>query len=114
MEGTLLQLAAGLVCVMMANILLGATAAQLAGEFDRDKLADGLRKILPILGGLGFMFAAAKLNGQVVVLDTGTGSLTLMDALHLVLLAGFGFYAAQALEKLCRVIGIRLHGETDE
>jgi|GEM_PF-2499576 len=114
MEGTLLQLAAGLVCVMMANILLGATAAQLAGEFDRGKLAGGLRKILPVLGGLGFLFGAAKLNGSVVVLHTGTGSLTLMDGLHMVLLAGFGFYAAQALEKLCRVIGVRLHGGGDE
>ena len=114
MEGTLLQLAAGLVCVMMANILLGATAAQLAGEFDRGKLADGLRKILPVLGGLGFLFGAAKLNGSVVVLHTGTGSLTLMDGLHMVLLAGFGFYAAQALEKLCQVIGVRLHGGGDE
>ena len=114
MEGTLLQLAAGLLCVMLANILLGATAAQLAGEFDKGKLADGLRKILPVLGGLSFMFAAAKLNGGVVVLETGTGSLTLMDGLHMVLLAGFVFYAAQSLEKLCQVIGIRLGGGGDE
>ena len=114
MEGTLLQLAAGLVCVMLANILLGATAAQLAGEFERDRLTEGLGKILPVLGGLGFLFAAAKLNGGVVVLETGTGSLTLMDGLHMVLLAGFVFYAAQSLEKLCRVIGIRLGGGGDE
>jgi len=114
MEVTVLQLTAGLVCVMAANILLGTTAAMLAGEFNREKFADGLRKILPVLGGLGLMFAAAKLNGEVVVLDTGVGSLTLMDGLHMVLLAGFGFYGAQALEKLCRVIGLRLGGGGDE
>ena len=114
MEITILQLAAGLVCVMAANIMLGTTAAMLAGEFEREKLVDGLRKILPVLGGLGLMFAAAKLNADVVVLETEGGSLTLMDGLHLVLLAGFGFYAAQALEKLCRVIGVRLGGGGDE
>lgn len=88
-----------LICLMVANIIMGKKLADFKQEYDKEKLVGGISKAAFFLIGLALAFAStyiypmevAEINGEMVT--TLTGTTLLIKAANLV-------YAGKVLMKI--------------
>ena len=88
-----------LICLMVANVIIGTKLADLKQEFQKKKLVDGISKALFTLIGLALIYIStevfpidvATINGQVV--STLTGTTILLKGANLI-------YAGKVLLKI--------------
>ena len=74
------QVIVSLICLMLANILIGTKLADLKQEFNKEKLVSGISKAVFTLIGLALIYAStivfpmevATINGTMVTTLTGT------------------------------------------
>ena len=91
-------LALGLLLLQACNILLGIAKAKVEGlRFECDKFLHGLIKAAAVVLALVLLWGAGTLNQDVVVMDTGNGALTILDAVQAGMLAAFVAYAGKAI-----------------
>lgn len=88
-----------LICLMVANIIMGKKLADFKQEYNKEKLVGGISKAAFFLIGLALAFAStyiypmevAEINGEMVT--TLTGAILLIKAANLV-------YAGKVLMKI--------------
>ena len=88
-----------LICLMIANIIIGTKLADLKDEFNKEKLVNGISKAIFTLIGLGLIYGStvvfpmnvAEINGEMVT--TLSGATILLKGANLV-------YAGKVLMKI--------------
>ena len=96
-----------LICLMVANIVIGTKLADLKQEFNKEKLVNGISKALFTLIGLGLIYAStivfpmnvADINGEMVT--TLTGTTILLKAANLI-------YAGKVLLKIKDIFSLNI------
>lgn len=102
----MINILVGLVCVMLANVVLGITLAKLKKEFKTDKLLNGMIKYLSMVVGVCLMCLAGNINPDVMVANINGIEMNLNDAMSIVFISGMMYYAYQDLMKLKKLLGV--------
>lgn len=102
----MIKIIIGLICVMVANVLLGVTLAKLKRQFKKEKLLNGLVKYLGIIIGISLMYLAGYLNPDVVVANINGIEVNLMAGIEVLFISGIIFYGMQDLIKLKNLLGL--------
>lgn len=96
-----------LMCLMVANIIIGKKLADFKQEYNKEKLVGGISKAAFFLIGLALVFAStyiypmevAEINGEMVT--TLTGATLLIKAANLV-------YAGKVLMKIKDLLAVNI------
>lgn len=96
----------GVILVMLANTLLGATLAKLKKKFSKKNLLNGLFKATCIILAVIFMYACSYLNPNIMVLNMNGTDVNLIDGIKIIGVAGIVYYGAQSLKKLADLIKV--------
>lgn len=96
----MLKILIGLLAVMLANILLGATLAGFKKEFNRDNLCKGIFKAICIILACLFMYTCAWLNPNIIVAEINGAELTIVGGMNALFIAGIILYSGKDLMKL--------------
>lgn len=107
----LLHLGAGLILLVVVNIVLGSVGAWLGGKFDGGKLWRGLVKGVVIALCIGAAWLAGWLNPDILAVDLGGTAVNLSAAVTLLLTAAFAFYGAQVVKKIGALFGGKVQPE---
>ena len=110
----ILSVAAGLLILIIVNIVLGCTKACFEKCFQRQRLWHGMIKGLIIFLCLGAVYLAGYLNPDVIAVNIGGVSYTLMEAIYLVVFGGYLSYAYQVVYKLSKMLSNKTEIETVE
>lgn len=101
------QVIISLICLMIANIIIGTKLADLKQEFNKEKLVGGISKALFTLIGLALIYAStmvfpmnvAEINGEMVT--TLTGATILLKGANLI-------YAGKVLVKIKDIFALNI------
>lgn len=104
----------GLLCVMAANILFGATISKFKEEFSYQVLLRGIFKALCIVLGVFLMYLCGVLNPKIIVCKIGTVNMTLIEALEFLFLTGIVVYGFKDLVKLSDLLRIYVNIENKD
>jgi hypothetical protein len=94
----------GLVCVMIANILLGAKLADLKDEFKWSKVWAGLFKSACVTLSAGLMYICSYYNPNIMIANINGINVNLISAMEALFIAGIIMYGYQDLNKLQAII----------
>ena len=87
---------------MAANILVGASLANLKHSFNKEVLWKGIWKALQIFGTIALLFAAGTLVPTFTV--EGVGVIEIGSTLNYIILGGLGYYSLAALKSLASLL----------
>ncbi len=106
----------GLMAVMLANIFLGMTLAELKKEFNKDNLYNGIFKAGCILVSCFFMYSCALLNPEIMVANINGIEVNLIEGMKLLFTAGIILYGGKDLMKLRDLLKIstKVEDKNDE
>lgn len=102
----MIKIIIGLICVMLANVLLGVTLAKLKRQFKKEKLLNGLVKYLGIIIGVLLMYIAGYLNPNIIVANINSVEVNLMTGIEVLFMSGIIYYGMQDLIKLKNLLGL--------
>lgn len=96
-----------LICLMIANIVIGTKIADFKQEFNKEKLVNGISKAIFTLIGLALIYAStmvfpmnvAEINGEMVT--TLTGATILLKGANLI-------YAGKVLVKIKDIFALNI------
>lgn len=100
----ILSVASGLLILIVVNIVLGCTKAYFEQCFNIVKLRQGLIKGLIIFVCFCAVYLAGYINPDVIAVNVGGVSYTLMEAIYLVVFGGYLSYAYQVIYKLSKML----------
>ncbi len=103
----------GLLLLAAANIALGSIRAVLRREWDRSIFLRGIFKSAVTVGALLAVFAAGMLNPDLIVIEAGGRSVGLVEAVRLLLIGGYAYYAKETLKNLKETLHTGSRGEED-
>ena len=98
----------GLVSVMFANILLGATLSKCKDNFNKEILFKGIFKAVCVCAGVFLIYVCGYLNPTILAININGADVNLIDALELVFTAGIMFYGCQAIIKLKEMLTLKM------
>ena len=98
----------GLISVMVANILLGATLSKCKDNFNWNTLFKGVFKAVCVFLGVGLMYLCGYLNPEILAVNIDGMDLNLVDALRMVFTAGIMFYGYQGILKLKEMLTLKI------
>lgn len=110
----MLKIMIGVICVMFANVLLGASLAELQKEFNKKNLLKGLFKIGCIGLAIGLMYLCSYLNPDIMVLNINGIDVNLIAGIEVIGIAGIVYYGAEDLKKLAKIIKVSTAIETNK
>ena len=96
----MLKIIIGLICVMVANILLGSSLATLKKEFSKKKFWNGFFKCLFIVISVCLMYLCSYLNPEIMVANINDQEVNLISGMEILFIAGIVYYGFQSLVKL--------------
>ena len=99
----------GLLCVMIANILLGATLAKFKENFKWNTLFKGIFKAVCVSLGVGLMYYCGYLNPNILAVNINGTDMNLIDGLRLVFIAGIVYYGYGDLTKLKDILKLDMN-----
>lgn len=100
----ILHVTAGLLILIIVNIVLGCTKACFEKCFVFSKLWHGIIKGVIVLLCLSAVYFAGYLNPDVIAINIGGQSYTLMEAICLIIFGGYLSYAYQVIHKLSKLL----------
>lgn len=98
----------GLVAVMFANILLGATLAKFKENFKKEVFFKGVFKALCVVSGISLVFLCGYLNPTILAVSINDTNVNLIEALRLIFIAGIVYYGKEDLVKIKDLLKLRL------
>ena len=110
-NGTLAALIA-LPFAMAANILVGASLANLKQDFNKAIMWKGVWKAVQIFGTVTLLFVAGALVPVFTV--EGIGVIEIGSALNYVILGGLGYYSVAALKSLATLLNTSTNFQKEE
>lgn len=108
MDKAFLNLAGGLLVLIISNILLGSVDALLNKTFNTVAFFKGVGKGTIIILATAGVYFAGTLNPDIVAITLGGQELTILSAINLLILTGYFFYAKQVLEKLAVIFKFKV------
>jgi len=103
-ELSTLNLAKGLVILIVVNIVLGSFSALFNQAFDKKKLFQGIIKGIIIAFCFFATYYAGFINPDIIAVNVNGEEVNLLTACYLILLSGFVFYATQVSVKFVDLI----------
>ena len=97
----------GLLCVMIANILLGSSIAKLKKEWNREKFIEGIFKMIFILLGCILMYICSCLNPNILVVNLDGNNLNLIDGMNTLFESGIVLYGFKDIIKLKDILSVK-------
>ena len=110
----MLNICIGLVCVMLANVLLGTSIAKIKKEFNKEKFLNGLLKCLLVIISIGLMYACSYLNPEIMVANINGQEVNLISGMEVIFIAGIVFYGFQSLIKLRDLLNLKMEVKEKE
>ncbi len=98
----------GLICVMGANILLGATVSTFKCEFKVKKLLCGCFKAFCIVLACILMYLCGELNPTLMIASIGGVNMNLGEAMQAIFVLGIVFYGYKDLIKIKELLGVTI------
>lgn len=102
----MIKIIIGLVSLMLANILLGATLAKFKKEFKKKIFFNGMFKGACIILGCLLMYICAYLNQDILVASINGNNVNLMEGMNTIFIAGIVIYSVKDLKKLADILNI--------
>lgn len=99
-----INLSIGLMILIAANIVLGSLNALFESTFNWGQFFKGIAKAAIIAVVMVGVYFAGALNPDIVAVDVGGQSLTVLSAISAVVLGGYFFYAKQVIDKLIIIL----------
>ena len=103
-ELSTLNLAKGLIILIIVNITLGSFSALFNQAFDWKKLFQGIIKGTIIAICFFATYYAGHLNPDIIAVNVNGEEVNLLTACYLILFSGFVFYAGQVSVKFVSLI----------
>lgn len=103
----MLNIIIGLLCVMIANVLLGSSIATLKKEFNKKTFWNGVVKFFFIMTSVCLMYLCSYLNPQILVANIGGQDVNLITGMKLLFIAGIVMYGYKDLVKLRDLLNIK-------
>ena len=104
----MLKIVSGLVCVMVANILLGTSIATLKKDFNKEKFLNGIIKCLLVVIAILLMYLCSYLNPEIMVANINGQEVNLISGMEVLFIAGIVFYGFQCLVKLKDLLQLKI------
>lgn len=104
----MLYLAIGLLGLILINVLIGSINGFLERKFDKKKFIDGLIKGSVVCVSFVGVYFIGILNPSIAI-EIGDQQLTLLMAVNIVLLSGFGWYGKEVLTKLATFVNAKFN-----
>ena len=101
----------GLLCVMLANILFGATISKFKKEFKFKVLIKGIFKAVCVVIGCSLMYLCGTLNPDIIVCKIGSINMTLIEAMKFLFITGIVVYGYKDLVKLNELLRLYVNIE---
>ena len=97
---TTLKLGAGVILLIIGNIALGSIDALICRKFEKRTFLNGVIKGEIMIAVFCITYFAGWLNPDLVIVDMGEKTVSIMDAIYLVLLGAYVYYAVETIKKL--------------
>lgn len=110
----MIKIIIGLVCVIFANILLGAKLADLKNEFSWSKLWAGLFKSVCIIIAVCLMYICSYYNPDIMVANINGINVNLITGMEAIFIAGIALYGFQDLNKLQQLLKTKVNIENEQ
>ena len=104
----LVVICGGFIAVMLTNILLGSTLANLQKNWNWKKFWSGFYKIVTIIVGVCLLYLAFYLNPSIQVVSLGGTNMNILEALKTIFTAGIVTYGALDLKKLVEIFKLKV------
>lgn len=110
----MIKIIIGLVCVIFANILLGAKLADLKNEFSWSKLWAGLFKSICIIIAVCLMYICSYYNPDIMVANINGINVNLITGMEAIFVAGIALYGFQDLNKLQQLLKTKVNIDNEQ
>lgn len=110
----MIKIIIGLVCVIFANILLGAKLADLKNEFSWSKLWAGLFKSVCIIIAVCLMYICSYYNPDIMVANINGINVNLITGMEAIFIAGIALYGFQDLNKLQQLLKTKVNIDNEQ
>lgn len=110
----MIKIIIGLVCVIFANILLGAKLADLKNEFSWSKLWAGLYKSICIIIAVCLMYICSYYNPDIMVANINGINVNLITGMEAIFVAGIALYGFQDLNKLQQLLKTKVNIDNEQ
>ena len=107
----MIKIIIGLVCAMLANIVLGSSIAKLKKEWNISTFLNGLSKAGFIVLGAGLMYLCGYLNPSILSISIDNVSYNIIDAMKIMFISGIVYYSAKDITKLRELLKIPTKAE---
>ena len=104
----MIKIVLGLLCVMVANIVLGTSIAKIKKQYNKDKCINGIFKALTIIVGASLMYLCSYLNPDILVTEIGGIEVNLINGMKILFTSGIVLYGAKDLIKLSELLKIKM------
>jgi hypothetical protein len=99
-----INLAFGLLILIIVNIVLGSIGAIFSKKFDFRFFLKGIGKAIIVIAATIAIYFVGVLNPEIVAIDLGGEQLTVISATHTVVLGAWFLYGKQVFEKLTNIL----------
>lgn len=96
----IIRLSIGMILLIVVNILLGSINALFTKSFSREKLIEGMLKAMVFIVCIFVTYYVGWLNPNIASITINGMKVDVLTALHMAMLAGYGHYAKQVIEKV--------------
>ena len=99
-----LKLAGGLLLFVIGNIALGSINAIITKTWDKRTFFNGLIKAGIVIAVFGVTYLAGWLNPDLLVIQIDDQTVSVLQAVYVILFAGYVYYGGSVLGKLKNII----------
>ena len=110
----MLNIVIGLICLMVANIILGSSISIFDENFDINIFFKGVLKVLFLSFGFILIYYAGYLNPNVIVININNIDLNLIDAIKYIFIMGIVYYGYEDLSKVIDILKIKANIKNNE
>lgn len=105
------ELIIALISLILANIVLGSTMANINYQFDKKVFLKGLFKAIMVVVSLALLYVGATLSKDIMVLSIDGTNYNLIEAINVVTVAGIGFYGKEVVTKIIEMLNLNVKVE---
>jgi hypothetical protein len=99
-----IRLAAGLIILIVVNIVLGSLSAMFHDSFNSKKFIQGFTKAGIVIVCFAATYLVGYMNPGIVAIEVNGVQVTVMTGIYLIVLVGYYHYAKQVFEKLVAIV----------
>lgn len=112
-DTNILNIAIGLMGLMLVNILLGTGMSIIdeTQQFDKKIFRKGVLKVILILVSFVIVYFCGVLNPEFITINVNGQTVNLVDGINIMLTLGAGVYGKKVYDKLSEAINLKITNE---